>query len=136
MAVYTAKKLNPRVEGDLFKVDVEIYADGVLAKTQTFETNQTQPDTWPAEGVKRLIQSLQEVPTLPTKIAAGDLAIPVDAARDAAKDAWLALDSQYWRLKQYVDDGLITSANTPAAWTQWMNLKAKRTADFRPAFVI
>ena len=130
MAIYTAKKVNPRTENGLFKIDVEIYADGVLVKTETFETSQDQPADWPADGVKRLIQSLQAVPTLPGKITTGDVTLPADPIVDVAANAWLADYALYQRVKPLVDAGVIAANNT-----KYTALLTRLKNNFQPAYV-
>ena len=109
MAVFTAKRVNPRMDGKLFKVDGEIYKDGVLVETETYETNQPQDATWPNQLIKRRIESLQGLPNLAATVTAGDVVLPPDPVVDAAAEAW-NLDYSRWR-------------------------KAKEVGQFRPAIL-
>jgi hypothetical protein len=70
---FTAFKVNPRQEGKLFVVDVEIYQDGKLIETERYETSQPQGDDWPAELVKRRIENREGVKEMPSKITAGEI---------------------------------------------------------------
>lgn len=73
MAKFTALKVNPRQEGHLFVVDVEIYKNGKLIDTERFETSQPQADDWPAELVKRRIERREGLKEMSTKITAGEI---------------------------------------------------------------
>lgn len=73
MAEWSAKKVNPRIEGKLFVVDVEIFEDGKLIERERFETSQPQDDDWPTELVKRRIEDRIAVKELPSKITAGEI---------------------------------------------------------------
>lgn len=73
MATWTAEKVNPRIEGNVFIVDVELYKDGKLIETERYETTQPQDQDWPGELVKRRITNLEGVKELPTKIEAGSI---------------------------------------------------------------
>lgn len=130
MAIWSAKVVNPRKEGDLFKVDVEIYKDGALVKTETFETSQEQPAGWPRDGVKRLIENLQGVENMPGKVTAGDLALPADPVIDAAADAWLKDFSLARSAKELVDLGVIPANN--AKYTALLN---RLKTNFKPEYI-
>ena len=71
--MYEAFKVNPRQEGKLFVVDVEIYENGKLIETERYETSQPQSDDWPAELVKRRIEHREGVKEMPSKIVAGEI---------------------------------------------------------------
>lgn len=73
MAEYTAKKVNPRLEGKVFVVEVEIFENGKLVERERFETSQPQDDDWPAELVKRRIEAREGVKEMPAKIVAGEI---------------------------------------------------------------
>lgn len=130
MATWTHEVLNPRTEGELFKVDVTIYRDGSPVKTQTFETNQDQGPDWPADGIKRLIQSLQALETLPGKITAGIRTLPADPVVDAAKNAWLADYELATRAKMLVDLNVIASNNA-----KYTALLARLKTNFKPEYI-
>jgi predicted NBD/HSP70 family sugar kinase len=133
MAIWTAKKVNPRIEGELFVVDVEIYKDGVLVKTERFDTAQDQPAEWPRDGIKRLIQRLQAVPELPSKILTGDVTIPADpvpTADEIARDAWLKDFALAQRAKQLVDLNVIAANNA-----RYVALLASLRTNFRPEYI-
>jgi hypothetical protein len=69
MAIWTATKKNARVEGDaaagtqVFKIEVDIFADGTLARTVPFESTQPVDDAWLVTQVKQHIRNLEGVPT-------------------------------------------------------------------------
>ena len=133
MAIWTAKKVNPRIEGELFAVDVEIYKDGVLVKTERFDTAQDQPAEWPSDGIKRLIQRLQAVPDLPSKILTGDVTLPPDnvpTAEEIARDAWLKDFALAQRAKQLVDLNVIAANNA-----RYVALLARLKANFQPEYI-
>lgn len=88
LAIYSAKKVNPRIEDGVFKVDVEIYENDRLVKTERFETTQEQDADWPSEGVKAIIDRLKTVPTLVGKVTAGDVVLPDAPIRDQAEIDW------------------------------------------------
>lgn len=130
MAVWTARKTNPRTEGLQFKVDVEYLADGILDHTETYITTQGQPANWPADTVKRHIQSLIELETLPSTITAGAITLPADPVIDAAKDAWLADYSLASRAATLVDLGVI-----PANNVKYVALLARLKTNFKPEYI-
>lgn len=130
MAVFTAKRVNPRIENERFVVDVEVYKDGVLVKTERFETTQDQPAGWPGDGIKRLIQNLQDVPNLPAKISAGDVVIPPDVVIDAAVEAWQADYSLASRVKTLVELGVIRADNA-----KYVALLARLKTNFKAEYI-
>lgn len=128
--MWTARKVNPRTEGRLFKVDVEYLKDGVLDHTERYETSQGQPDNWPADAVKRHIQSLNELVELPAKITGGDVTLPADPVIDAAAEAWHADYSLASRAKVLVDLGVINADNV-----KYVALLARLKANFKAEYI-
>ena len=129
MAVWTAEKVNPRIEGNSFVVDVEIYKDDVLVKTERFTTSQDQPSDWPSDGVKRLIRSLQDVPTLLDKITAGDMTLPADTVIDVAEREWMNDFHRAEKAKILVDAGVIQANNA-----KYTALLTRLRNNFLPAY--
>lgn len=108
MADWTAIKVNPRVDGDLFKIDVDLFADGVPVRRETFETTQAQSEDWPAEEVKRLIERLQAVPSMAETVTEGVIVLPDDPpAADPARGNWLADLARAKQIKDLVELGVI-----------------------------
>jgi hypothetical protein len=128
--MWTARKVNPRKEGDLFKVDVEIRNDGEVVKIETFETSQSQPANWPAEGAKRLIENLKAVPQMVGKVEEGDIEIPADPVIDTAAQAWLEDHAKAMRAKSLVDLGVI-----PANNAKYAALLARLKTNFRAEYI-
>jgi hypothetical protein len=127
---WTAKKVNPREVSGRFAVDVEIYKNGDLVKTETFETTQDQPSDWPAEGVKQIIRSLRDVPALPAKITEGDVVLPGDRVVDAAAVAWQTDHALARTAKELVDLGVI-----PANNAKYVALLARLKTNFRAEYI-
>jgi hypothetical protein len=126
--MWTAKKVNPRIEGLVYRVNVEFYKDGVLDHMERYETTQSQPENWPAELVKRRIQHLEELETF--QVTAGDITLPADPVVDTAKEDWLADYSLASRAKMLVDLGVI-----PANNAKYVALLARLKTNFRPEYI-
>lgn len=108
MANWTATKVNPRVDGDLFKVDVDIFKDGVRVKRETFETTQEQDADWPAAEVKRLIERLRSVPSMAETVAEGAITLPADPpAADPDRTTWFADLARAKQMQNLVELGVI-----------------------------
>jgi hypothetical protein len=133
MATYTAKKLNPRVEGNQFLVDIEIYRDGALILPWQLRFTQRPTEQEIAYLVKGRIDTLKDVQDGTGTITEGDVAIPADPAPavvDTAFQDWTRDYLRFTRLAPMVQHGIILETNT-----KWVNVKTRLRNNLKPEYL-
>jgi hypothetical protein len=133
MANWTAKKLNPRREGNAFVVDIQILKDGTeVERSSVIVPAVPNPEAWVAGRAKSRIGELQAIEG--TAIAEGDVTIPADtpppAPPDAATTAWNTDFQLFTRIWPLVEAGIVDPANP-----KLVALKKRVKDNMKPEYV-